>query len=156
MGLTDLERISEEMQSYRPQDDEPRPGRHASCMHEVTEYSLDEVTGGLAEYADEDALNVLCLGGDFEGWDPKRAAFVDTETTGLAGGAGTVAFLVGLGYVSDDRFVVEQFFMEDYDVEGDMLSGLCRKLARFGWLVTFNGKCFDAPLIASRPPAADG
>jgi uncharacterized protein YprB with RNaseH-like and TPR domain len=145
-----LKRISGEMRAYRPQGDGPRAERRSACLHEVSESDVDETSGGLLGCADADALGVLCLGGDFEGWDVSRAAFVDTETTGLAGGAGTVAFLIGLGYVTGGSFVVEQFFMEDYDVEGEMLSGLCRKLAGFGWLVTFNGKCFDAPLIASR------
>jgi uncharacterized protein len=145
-----LKRISSQLQSYRPQGDEPRAERKSACLHEVTEYELGEISGGLAEYAGAEALGVLCQGVDLEDWDISRAAFVDTETTGLAGGAGTVAFLIGLGYVRHDKFVVEQFFMEDYDVEGEMLSSLCRKLEGFEWLVTFNGKCFDAPLIASR------
>lgn len=145
-----LKRISEEMQAYRPQGDGPRAERRSACLHEKTEYDIAEASGGLMEYLDADALNVLCLGGDFEGFEIARAAFIDTETTGLAGGSGTVAFLIGLGYVSRDKFTVEQFFMEDYDVEGEMLSRLCRKLEGFGWLVTFNGKCFDAPLLSSR------
>lgn len=145
-----LKRISGEMQAYRPQESDARAAKKASCLHEIAEYGLEEATGGLLECADADALGVLCPGADAEGWDIGRTAFVDTETTGLAGGAGTVAFLIGLGYVSGDKFSVEQYFMEDYDVEGEMLQSLCRRLGAFEWLVTFNGKCFDAPLIASR------
>ncbi len=145
-----LKRISSELSAYKPQDDAPRPEKQAACLHEVTAYELADASGGLLEYADEDAVRVICKSPGLGDWDITRAAFVDTETTGLAGGSGTVAFLIGLGYVSGGQFVVEQFFMEDYDVEGEMLSRLCGKLRNFDWLVTFNGKCFDAPLIASR------
>jgi uncharacterized protein len=145
-----LKRISGELQAYKPLDDEPRPEHKASCIHDITEYNLEETSGGLLSYADEDAVRMICRDDFAEDWDITRAAFIDTETTGLSGGSGTVAFLIGLGYVSGEKFVVEQFFMEDYDVEGEMLSRLCKKLAGFDWLVTFNGKCFDTPLIASR------
>lgn len=145
-----LKRISEELPAYRPQDDALRPEKKATCLHDIAEYDLSESAGGLLAYADEDAVCVICKSEGFEDWDITRAAFIDTETTGLAGGSGTVAFLIGLGYVSGGKFTVEQFFMEDYDVEGEMLARLCRKLQGFDWLVTFNGKCFDTPLIASR------
>lgn len=145
-----LKRIAKESPAYRPQDDAPRPEKKSTCLHEVVEYDLEEASGGLLCCASEDAVRVICKSAGLEDWDITRAAFVDTETTGLAGGSGTVAFLIGLGYVSGGKFVVEQFFMEDYDVEGDMLSMLCKKLRGFDWLVSFNGKCFDTPLIASR------
>ena len=145
-----LKRIAAESPAYRPQDDAPRLEKKAACLHDVTEYGLDDAAGGLLSYADEDAIRIICKSDGFEDWDVERAAFIDTETTGLAGGSGTVAFLIGLGYVSGDQFVVEQFFMEDYDVEGEMLSRLMRKLRDFDWLVSFNGKCFDTPLISSR------
>ena len=51
-----------------------------------------------------------------------RTLFLDTETTGLSGGTGTVAFLTGIGYFEDDSFVVEQDFMRDYPEEGPMLT----------------------------------
>jgi uncharacterized protein YprB with RNaseH-like and TPR domain len=82
---------------------------------------------------------------DFEG-----AVFLDTETTGLAGGAGTAAFLVGIGYVDDDRFRVRQYFMRDYHEEAALLHALAADLGRFRRLVTFNGKMFDVPLLEAR------
>jgi uncharacterized protein YprB with RNaseH-like and TPR domain len=60
------------------------------------------------------AVSILTAEPDLEGFDFRRAVFLDTETTGLAGGAGTAAFLIGVGWVDGDRFVVRQYFMRDY------------------------------------------
>lgn len=79
-----------------------------------------------------------------------QAVFLDTETTGLAGGTGTAAFLVGLGWVDGDRFRVEQLFMRDYHEEAAMLRGMAERLARFRNVVTFNGRLFDMPLLEAR------
>jgi len=84
------------------------------------------------------------------GFDLREAAFLDTETTGLAGGTGTAAFLVGLGFVDGDRFRVRQYFMRDYPEEPALLRGLAEDLRRFSRLVTFNGRAFDVPLLESR------
>ena len=59
------------------------------------------------------------------------AVFLDTETTGLAGGAGTAAFLVGVGWVDGERFRVRQYFMRDYHEEAALLRALAEDLARF-------------------------
>lgn len=79
-----------------------------------------------------------------------RAVFLDTETTGLAGGAGTAAFLIGTGFLDGDHFVVRQYFMRDYNEEPAMLAELAKDLARFEHVVTFNGKMFDIPLLEAR------
>lgn len=77
--------------------------------------------------------------------------FFDLETTGLSGGAGTHAFLVGCAWFDDDgAFVVEQHLMVDYAVERGMLTMVQQRLSRAGALVTFNGKSFDAPVIETR------
>lgn len=83
-------------------------------------------------------------------FDPLRTCYVDTETTGLAGGAGTVAFLIGLGYFREDAFVLEQCFMRDYDDEGAMLEYLADKFTEFDCVVSYNGKSFDLPLLRAR------
>ena len=83
-------------------------------------------------------------------FDLARAVFLDTETTGLAGGSGTAAFLVGIGFVEDDRFRVRQYLMRDYNEEPALLHALAADLARFDRLVTFNGKLFDVPLLETR------
>jgi len=76
--------------------------------------------------------------------------FMDTETTGLSTGAGTVAFLIGVGYFSEDGFVVEQFFLEDLDQESDALSAYQEILSRCRAVVTYNGKNYDLPLLQTR------
>jgi uncharacterized protein len=96
--------------------------------------------------------SVAVVAGDPElhSFDLGRAVFLDTETTGLAGGAGTAAFLVGVGFIEGDRFVVRQYFMRDYDEEAALLHELAALLATFPFLVTYNGKAFDLPLLESR------
>jgi hypothetical protein len=97
-----------------------------------------------------DTVAVLTADPDLEGFDLRRAVFLDTETTGLAGGAGTAAFLIGLGWVDGERFRVRQYFMRDYHEEPALLHALGEELRRFDRLVTFNGKMFDVPLLDSR------
>ncbi|MGB8213753.1 MAG: ribonuclease H-like domain-containing protein [Anaerolineales bacterium] len=77
-------------------------------------------------------------------------AFLDTETSGLAGGTGTYAFLVGVGRFRTAEFQLEQFFMRDPAEEAGMLNALAEFLAPCKALVTFNGKAFDAPLLMAR------
>jgi uncharacterized protein len=79
-----------------------------------------------------------------------EVVYLDTETTGLAGGTGTCAFLIGLGAVEGSRFVVRQFFLRDYPEEKAMLSALAEALRPYRALVTFNGKVFDVPLLETR------
>jgi uncharacterized protein YprB with RNaseH-like and TPR domain len=81
---------------------------------------------------------------------PTTWAFLDTETTGLAGGSGTCAFLIGVGSIDRDGFRVRQFFMRDYCEERSMLHSLNAYLARFDVLITYNGKSFDQPLLETR------
>ena len=82
--------------------------------------------------------------------EPSRLAFLDTETTGLAGGTGTVAFLIGVASVEAGQFVVRQFFLRDYPEEKAALAALAEVLGRAEGLVTFNGKTFDVPLLETR------
>ena len=85
-----------------------------------------------------------------QSFHPKDIVFLDTETTGLAGGTGTYAFLIGLGYITDQGLVIEQYVMRDFDEEYPMLQSVIDTLKRFRVLVTFNGKSFDWPLLESR------
>ncbi len=82
--------------------------------------------------------------------DPRRWVFLDTETTGLSGGTGTSAFLVGTGAIADRGFRTRLFFMRDFDEEGSMLAALAEHLSDFDTVVTFNGKTFDVPLLETR------
>ena len=81
---------------------------------------------------------------------PTRWAFLDTETTGLAGGSGTYAFLIGVGRITPEGFRVRQFFMRDYAEEPSLLHALTEHLREFDVLVTYNGKTYDVPLLETR------
>ena len=77
--------------------------------------------------------------------------FFDLETTGLSGGAGTYAFLVGCArFEADGSFVVDQHLMTDYASERPMLMVVADTLTRAGALVSYNGKSFDAPVVETR------
>jgi len=79
-----------------------------------------------------------------------RALFVDLETTGLAGGAGTYAFLVGCAWFEDCTFRVRQLFMSSVAIEASLLEMLSTLAASADLVVSFNGKSFDLPLIETR------
>jgi uncharacterized protein YprB with RNaseH-like and TPR domain len=78
------------------------------------------------------------------------AVYLDTETTGLAGGTGTLPFLVGLGSFTEGGFLVEQFFMRDYDEEQAVLHAVRERLGEAGALVTYNGKAYDLNILDAR------
>jgi uncharacterized protein len=82
--------------------------------------------------------------------DPSRLVYLDTETTGLAGGTGTCAFLIGIGAIDGSQFVVRQFFLRDYPDERAALAALGDVLNAYEGIVTFNGKTFDIPLLETR------
>jgi hypothetical protein len=82
--------------------------------------------------------------------DPSRWLFLDTETTGLSGGTGTYAFMVGIAWWEAGGLQVEQFFMRDLDEEHSLLLELSERIKQRPVLVTFNGKSFDWPLLDTR------
>ena len=84
------------------------------------------------------------------GIELERIAFIDTETTGLAGGSGTYAFLIGVGVFEGQEFTIHQFFMRDFDEEPAQLEALGRLLDRMEAVVSFNGRSFDLPLLETR------
>ena len=79
-----------------------------------------------------------------------RLLYLDTETTGLAGGTGTYAFLVGVGFFDGDHFEVRQLFMRDLDEEPALLTALEEIFQGFDGFVTYNGSGFDLPLLETR------
>jgi hypothetical protein len=78
------------------------------------------------------------------------ALFLDTETTGLAGGTGTTPFLIGLAYIEHREVVVEQYFLRRLSGEPAMLEAVRERLEEAGALVTFNGRRFDWPILEAR------
>ena len=88
---------------------------------------------------------------------------LDTETTGLGSAAGTVAFLIGLAWWEGDRLRMLQLALPDHSEEGAMLDALAVEIPKDAWLVTYNGRSFDWPLLDTRfrmnrdvPPALRG
>ena len=95
----------------------------------------------VSQWANDTLLSTLPL---------SKFAFLDTETSGLSGGTGTYAFLVGVARFVDGQFMLKQFFLRDPAEEPALLEGLADFLAPCEALVTFNGKAFDAPLLTTR------
>jgi hypothetical protein len=99
------------------------------------------------------------------GQPPSTAPLVciDTETTGLGTAAGTYAFLVGVGWWERDVFRQLQLVLPEQSDEPALLSELAARIPPGAWLVTYNGRGFDWPLLVTRyrmarrpPPAHDG
>ena len=102
---------------------------------------LDFDAGLAAEIARQPALGEVPL---------ERLAFLDTETTGLAGGAGTLVFLVGIGTFSEGVFRLHQYFLRNPAQEAGMLEALQEDLEAISGFVSFNGQAFDVPLLEMR------
>jgi uncharacterized protein YprB with RNaseH-like and TPR domain len=79
-----------------------------------------------------------------------RLLYLDTETTGLSGGTGTYAFLVGVGLFDGEAFEIRQYFMRDLDEEPALLAALEPLLQGMDGIVTYNGAGFDLPLLETR------
>jgi uncharacterized protein len=127
---------------------------HGSCYVVEERRPLDlphgEVPLARLRALSADGVRTLTAEPDLDGFEPQHAVYLDTETTGLAGGSGTAAFLIGIGFVEGDEFCVRQYFMRDYDEEPAMLWALAQDLRGCRQLVTFNGKMFDCPLLETR------
>jgi len=79
-----------------------------------------------------------------------RLAFFDIETTGLSGGAGTLAFLIGIGWFEDDGFQTSQLLLTSHAAERAMLAAAADLLDGASALVTYNGRSFDVPVLETR------
>lgn len=103
----------------------------------------------LPEELQGDTLSLM-QGEAFSHCRREKICFLDTETTGLSHGAGTVAFLTGVGFFTPDGFVVRQYLMRDYDEETFLLERVAEHLTHSDLLCTFNGATFDLPLLETR------
>jgi uncharacterized protein YprB with RNaseH-like and TPR domain len=112
-----------------------------------------------ARHADAQVLSLLALDPRVAPCDPARALYLDTETTGLSGGTGTIAFLVGLAWwdlAADPgdggapSLVLEQILVRALGEEAPMLAHVRERIEAAEMLVTFNGKSFDLPLLRTR------
>ncbi|MEY4673708.1 MAG: hypothetical protein RL148_1492 [Planctomycetota bacterium] len=126
----------------------------ATCWQRLLRYGLDHVHGRtelrrvlsvdpalVAQRAKQPALADLRL---------DQCLFLDTETTGLSGGAGTVVFQVGMGFLEGDQLVVEQLLLRHFDEEPALLAQVAERLRQRPLLVTYVGKSFDRHRIAAR------
>ena len=100
-----------------------------------------QIPAVLAEWAKDARIGNLPL---------NRFLFFVTETSGLAGGTGTYAFMVGAGRFDGNQFTLAQFFLRDPSEEAAMLEALAEFIAPCEVLVSYNGKSFDAPLLQTR------
>lgn len=107
-----------------------------------------KVAGALAAKAE--TIAKLTLDESLRDLDPSRFLYLDTETTGLSGGTGTIPFLVGLAWFEDQSLRVEQLMLRTPAQERAMLTLLVEHMRRSSALVTYNGKSYDWPLLRSR------
>jgi uncharacterized protein YprB with RNaseH-like and TPR domain len=133
-----------------------RFGEHLALRRWFSELSSGAPASGAASFAapegelDPAALRLIAPGAPKEVADPQQWLFLDTETTGLAGGSGTYAFLVGIAWWDAGGLEIEQFFMREHSEEHSLLVALAERMAERRVLVTFNGKSFDWPLLETR------
>ncbi len=85
-----------------------------------------------------------------DNFNPHRSLFLDIETTGLSGGTGTWAFLIGLGMLEQNSFLLRQYFLRRPAEERSVLNHFALEAAKYPTMITFNGKLFDLPLIQTR------
>ena len=117
------------------------------CRHVAVYRPMAEFPGALT--LRRETLALMCSEALPEDFDPRKILYLDTETTGL-GGSGTVAFLVGMGYLTENGFEIHQFLMRDYPEEPALLRHVAAGLEKFDVICTFNGRSFDVPLLESR------
>lgn len=129
------------------------------CLIIDRRYEADRWHGGIrigdCAVDDPDALAIL----DPSLWGPisvaglrafPRTIFIDLETTGLSGGAGTVAFLVGCGFFDLGAFQVRQFLLTSHSAERALLWAVADFFENVDLIVTYNGKTFDVPVMETR------
>lgn len=127
---------------------------HGPLWRRALRYPLDgrhgDVPLAAARRFDPARIAELARQPAFAALVPEQLLFLDTETTGLSGGAGTVVFAYGLAFFAGDELVVEQLFLRDFGEEPAMLQHVAARLVEFPVPVTFVGKSFDRHRIAAR------
>jgi len=120
------------------------------CLREGTESHGRRQFNELGQLNME-AVALLANDSRFSDFNGLNALFLDTETTGLSGGTGTLAFLIGVGWFDEEgRFVLRQLFARSFAEEQAVLAALADIAAAKRYLVTFNGKAFDVNLLTTR------
>jgi uncharacterized protein len=128
--------------------------KHGRALVVDRRYESDRFHGsrrvGDCHLEDGDLLRLLDPGLPPLDGPGERTLFVDLETTGLSGGAGTVAFLVGCGWFDMGAFQVRQFLLTSYASERALLCAVAECFGATSLLVTYNGKTFDVPVMETR------
>jgi uncharacterized protein YprB with RNaseH-like and TPR domain len=128
------------------------PTSFGDCLVIDRRYESDRWYGSVAigdcSLDDNEALRLLDPSLDAVG--PSRRIFIDLETTGLSGGAGTVAFLVGCGYFDLGAFQVRQFLLTSFAGERALLAAVADFFDATDLIVSYNGKTFDVPVMEMR------
>ena len=126
--------------------------RFGECMVIDRRYESDRWHGGIqiGECTLEDLDSLRVLDPALSDAAPRRTVFIDLETTGLSGGAGTVAFLVGCGYFDLGAFQVRQFLLMSHSGERALLAAVAEFFEDADLIVTYNGKTFDVPVMETR------
>ncbi len=129
------------------------PAMRSDRPFEVIEQRIELSTLGLSVVgqSEPDARVMTHLG--LNGASPSRwedIVFLDTETTGLMGGTGTYVFLLGTAHIRDGELVLRQHLLHDLGSEAAFVAALREELAPFRACASYNGKCFDLPLLRTR------
>lgn len=123
---------------------------HRRCHRVPNSKSIGRIPVDAARCASPELLGLLALDPSLGSCRSEQCLFLDTETTGLGGGAGTIAFLIGLAWFEGGELWLEQLLLTSPVDEAAMLDCLDERLSRASMLVTFNGKTFDWPLLVGR------
>jgi len=133
-----------------PRRADPSSGELPFLVEHTDEGPLYVLHG--ATSADPAMLALLALDPRLAGCSARSALYLDTETTGLAGGTGTVAFLVGLAWLDAESgaWMLEQLLLRRLGEEAPILAVVARRVRCASMIVTYNGKTFDWPLLRTR------
>ncbi len=158
-AVLDLDRVADTLGGRRLST------KFGECLVIDRRYESDRWHGAIrigdCELADTGSLSVLDPSLTASGGTP-RTIFIDLETTGLSGGAGMVAFLVGCGYFDLGAFQVRQFLLPSHSGERALLAACAEFFEGADLIVTYNGKTFDVPVMETRwlfhrmQPSLDG
>ncbi len=130
----------------------PARDEHSYLRREVvvTERCVGRVRVASSLGAAPRLLSLLAVDPAVAAYIPENTLLLDTETTGLGGGAGTYAFLLGLGRYRGQELRLQQWFLPGPEHERDLLVDLAAALETIDTVVTFNGKSYDWPLLENR------
>ncbi len=133
-------KVSEQLQNQVKVPSQLYEKKYSIPLHELN--GIEKIT--IDEIKECDPL--------FQGdsWDLSQVLFLDTETTGLSGGVGTIAFEIGVGFFEENTLIIHQYVINNYSQEINMLNKVAEIINNHSILITYNGKSFDYPLIESR------